>query len=160
MEMIRAGGYGRTTTNICRRWTSCLNGWKCVTRAYRAEILPRLPLRQRQDAQIHSDHPCVPFGKVQPDLSCGYHADGRNGFVAYRGAENGGVCGYPGQRFELQLYYRYALHPAFQQLYYQADIVHGGRLPVHVHFVMDEFANVALRTSSTSCSPPCVQRFP
>ena len=33
----------------------------------------------------------------------------------------------------------------FQQLYYQADIVHGGAgLPVHVHFVMDEFANVAL----------------
>jgi type IV secretion system protein VirD4 len=32
----------------------------------------------------------------------------------------------------------------FQQLYYQADIVHGGRLPIHVHFVMDEFANVAL----------------
>jgi type IV secretion system protein VirD4 len=32
----------------------------------------------------------------------------------------------------------------FQQLYYQADIVHGGRLPTHVHFVMDEFANVAL----------------
>lgn len=32
----------------------------------------------------------------------------------------------------------------FQQLYRQADIVHGGRLPVHVHFVMDEFPNVAL----------------
>ena len=32
----------------------------------------------------------------------------------------------------------------FQQLYYSADRVHGGRLPVHVHFVMDEFANVAL----------------
>ena len=32
----------------------------------------------------------------------------------------------------------------FQQLYYQADSIHGGRLPVHVHFVMDEFANVAL----------------
>ena len=32
----------------------------------------------------------------------------------------------------------------FQQLYYSADNVHGGRLPVHVHFVMDEFANVAL----------------
>ena len=30
----------------------------------------------------------------------------------------------------------------FQQLYYSADSVHGGRLPVHVHFVMDEFANV------------------
>ena len=34
----------------------------------------------------------------------------------------------------------------FQQLYYQADIVHGGRLPVHVHFVMDEFANGATRS--------------
>ena len=32
----------------------------------------------------------------------------------------------------------------FQQLYHQADFKHGGRLPVHVHFVMDEFANVAL----------------
>ncbi|MBQ7499506.1 MAG: TraM recognition domain-containing protein, partial [Clostridia bacterium] len=32
----------------------------------------------------------------------------------------------------------------FQQLYYKADFEHGGRLPVHVHFVMDEFANVAL----------------
>jgi len=32
----------------------------------------------------------------------------------------------------------------FQQLYYQADQVYGGRLPVHVHFVMDEFANVSL----------------
>ena len=32
----------------------------------------------------------------------------------------------------------------FQQLYYSADHRHGGRLPIHVHFVMDEFANVAL----------------
>ena len=32
----------------------------------------------------------------------------------------------------------------FQQLYYQEDVIHGGRLPVHVHFLMDEFANVAL----------------
>ncbi len=32
----------------------------------------------------------------------------------------------------------------FQQLYYSADRIHNGRLPVHVHFVMDEFANVAL----------------
>ena len=32
----------------------------------------------------------------------------------------------------------------FQQLYYRADSIHGGRLPVHVHFIMDEFANVAL----------------
>jgi len=32
----------------------------------------------------------------------------------------------------------------FQQLYYQADHVHGGRLPIHVHFIMDELANVAL----------------
>ncbi len=32
----------------------------------------------------------------------------------------------------------------FQQLYYRADVVHGGRLPVHVHFLLDEFANVAV----------------
>ena len=32
----------------------------------------------------------------------------------------------------------------FQQLYHQADFVYGGRLKEHVHFLMDEFANVAL----------------
>ena len=32
----------------------------------------------------------------------------------------------------------------FQQLYNLADRKYGGRLPVHVHFLMDEFANVAL----------------
>jgi type IV secretion system protein VirD4 len=33
---------------------------------------------------------------------------------------------------------------AFQSLYYLADHHYGGRLPMHVHAVMDEFANVAL----------------
>lgn len=32
----------------------------------------------------------------------------------------------------------------FQQLFYAADHKYGGRLPVHVHFLMDEFANVSL----------------
>jgi type IV secretion system protein VirD4 len=32
----------------------------------------------------------------------------------------------------------------FQTLFYQADHVHKGALPTHVHFIMDEFANVAL----------------
>lgn len=32
----------------------------------------------------------------------------------------------------------------FQELYYSADFKHNGSLPVHVHCVMDEFANVAL----------------
>lgn len=32
----------------------------------------------------------------------------------------------------------------FQQLFRQADFKYGGRLPIHVHFLMDEFANVAL----------------
>ena len=32
----------------------------------------------------------------------------------------------------------------FQQLFYIADHKYGGRLPIHVHFVMDEFANVSL----------------
>lgn len=33
---------------------------------------------------------------------------------------------------------------AFQELYYQADKVHGGKLPVPVRLLFDEFANVAL----------------
>ena len=32
----------------------------------------------------------------------------------------------------------------FQQLFYIADHKYNGRLPVHVHFLMDEFANVSL----------------
>ena len=32
----------------------------------------------------------------------------------------------------------------FQQLFYAADHLHGGSLPVPVHFLMDEFANVSL----------------
>lgn len=32
----------------------------------------------------------------------------------------------------------------FQELYYQADFNFGGRLPIHVTFMLDEFANVAL----------------
>ena len=32
----------------------------------------------------------------------------------------------------------------FQILYYSADIIHHGELPIPVHFMMDEFANVAL----------------
>ena len=32
----------------------------------------------------------------------------------------------------------------YQELYYQADVNYGGRLPIHVSTVLDEFANVAL----------------
>ena len=32
----------------------------------------------------------------------------------------------------------------FQQLFYLADNVYNGALPIHVHFLMDEFANVSL----------------
>lgn len=32
----------------------------------------------------------------------------------------------------------------FQQLFYAADHIHGGCLPIPVHFLMDEFANVSL----------------
>ncbi len=32
----------------------------------------------------------------------------------------------------------------FQQLFYVADHEYGGTLPIHVHFMMDEFANVSL----------------
>ena len=32
----------------------------------------------------------------------------------------------------------------FQQLFFSADHIHGGALPISVHFLMDEFANVSL----------------
>ena len=35
----------------------------------------------------------------------------------------------------------------FQQLFHSADHKYGGRLPVHVHFLMDEFANGATRST-------------
>lgn len=38
----------------------------------------------------------------------------------------------------------------FQELYYQADFVYGGELPIPVSFWMDEFANVALPDDYTS----------
>lgn len=52
----------------------------------------------------------------------------------------------PGSADAVKSVYRTAhpLYSRFSAYYYQADVVHGGRLPVHVHFVMDEFANVAL----------------
>lgn len=39
----------------------------------------------------------------------------------------------------------------FQELYYRADHVHSGRLPVHVQFILDEFANVALPEDFERC---------
>lgn len=33
----------------------------------------------------------------------------------------------------------------FQTLYYSADQLHGGKLPVHTHFLLDEFSNVNLK---------------
>lgn len=38
----------------------------------------------------------------------------------------------------------------FQQLYYAADFVYGGKLPVHVTFMLDEFANVSLPDDFTN----------
>ena len=35
----------------------------------------------------------------------------------------------------------------FQELYYQADFHYGGRLPIHVTFMLDEFANGATRSA-------------
>jgi len=39
----------------------------------------------------------------------------------------------------------------FTELYYQADHVYDGRLPLPVHFIMDEFPNVALPDSFDKC---------
>ena len=39
----------------------------------------------------------------------------------------------------------------FQIIYYEADHKHKGRLPVHVHFMLDEFPNVALPEDFEKC---------
>jgi type IV secretion system protein VirD4 len=62
MEMIRAGEVGRTTTISSRRLTSCLNGGD-ANPEHIALSITELPLRQRQNAEIHSDYPCVPLEK-------------------------------------------------------------------------------------------------
>lgn len=46
----------------------------------------------------------------------------------------------------------------FQELYYQADIVHGGRLPINVTIIMDEFANTALPRNTPSIFATCRKR--
>ena len=43
----------------------------------------------------------------------------------------------------------------FQELYYQADKVHGGSLPVPVRLMFDEFANLALPMATPVCRLPC-----
>ncbi len=51
---------------------------------------------------------------------------------------------HPGQRQHLQLHRGMLYTCAFQSLYYQADKVHQGALPVPVRMMMDEFCNVSL----------------
>jgi len=46
----------------------------------------------------------------------------------------------------------------FQELYYSADQKHGGRLPIPVHFVLDEFANVSLPNDYTKILSTCRSR--
>lgn len=36
----------------------------------------------------------------------------------------------------------------FQELYFQADFIYEGRLPIHVTFMLDEFANGVTRSAS------------
>lgn len=48
----------------------------------------------------------------------------------------------------------------FQELYHEADS-NGGRLPVHVRVMMDEFSNVALLETLKRCLLPAEDgRFP
>lgn len=46
----------------------------------------------------------------------------------------------------------------FQELYYKADHEHGGSLPVPVHFVLDEFANVSLPNDYLKILSTCRSR--
>jgi|GEM_PF-5071869 len=67
-----------------------------------------------------------------------------NGAARHRGEKDGPLCRNPRQRQQLQFHHRNALHPAFPTALLPGRHVYGGRLPLHVHFVMDEFSNVAL----------------
>jgi hypothetical protein len=60
------------------------------------------------------------------------------------------------QRFELQFLGQHLYTQLFQQLFFSADHIHGGALPIPVHFLMDEFANVSLPTTSIRFFPLCV----
>ena len=39
---------------------------------------------------------------------------------------------------------RYRIQMCIRDSFYSADHIHGGSLPIPVHFLMDEFANVSL----------------
>ena len=43
----------------------------------------------------------------------------------------------------------------FQELYYQADFNCGGRLPIHVTFMLDEFAMSHCQMTSVRCYRQC-----
>ncbi len=53
---------------------------------------------------------------------------------------------------------RHDLQPAFQTLYYMADRVHGGALPVPVNCIMDEFPNVSLPNEFEKILATCRSR--
>jgi hypothetical protein len=105
------------------RWMNCLNDWRLKNPEHIALKYYRAYHSGSAKREINSDHLGVQTGEVQPDFACRYHADGRDGLVEHRRKENSRVCGHPGQRQQLQLYCRYALHPAFP-----AALLSGGHL--------------------------------
>lgn len=70
------------------------------------------------------------------EIGCGRNYDGRTKTALF--------CVIPDNDKTFNFLIGMLYSQIFQELYYQADFKYGGKLPVHVTFLLDEFANVAL----------------
>lgn len=71
-----------------------------------------------------------------PEIGCGVNMDGKTKTALF--------CVIPDTDSDFGFLIGALYTQIFQQLYFTADHVYGGRLPIHVTFLLDEFANVPL----------------
>lgn len=71
-----------------------------------------------------------------PEIGCGAGFDGKTKTALF--------CVIPDNDSTFNFLISTLYTQIFQLLYFTADFVYGGRLPIHVTFMMDEFANVSL----------------
>ena len=144
MEMLRAADVREDCTNAPRRWTSCLNGWECGSRPYCREVLQGLPLRQRQNTEIHSDHAGGEVEKFNLSSLAALTATDELDLPSLGEKKVALFALIPDNDTSFNFLVSILYTQLFQQLFYLADHKYGGSLPVPVHFLMDEFSNVSL----------------
>ena len=137
-----AGGHA---TNTPRRWTSCLNGWRCGS-------LDHIAVKYYKD--YHSGS-AKTLKSIQITLAARLEKFNLSSLAALTATDELDLPSLGEKKVAL-----FALIPdndtsfnflvsilytqLFQQLFYLADHKYGGSLPVPVHFLMDEFSNVSL----------------